>query len=194
MEVAREIVVPRKLDGRTERRISLHKNFACCFTTTRTTSDLGQELKGPLACAEVRHMEREIGVDDSDQRHIRKMQTLRDHLGADEDVDLARAEVTQRLAICLFARHRVRIHAAHDRSWKNLGNSRFDLLGAEPGINERVLSAGWTFLRYGRGVSAQMTAQSRHVSMKRQSHAAVRAIACFTAFTAKQRSGKAAAI
>src|SRR5580704_6064712 len=86
LKVAGEIVMPRKLDGRTERRVGLHKHLSRRLASSRATSHLGQELKGPLTRTEVRHVECEIGVDDSDQRDIREMQTFRDHLGADEDV------------------------------------------------------------------------------------------------------------
>ena len=41
-----------------------------------------------------RLMQRHVGVDDADERDVREMQTLRDHLGADEDVDqIGRAHV-----------------------------------------------------------------------------------------------------
>jgi len=56
--------------------------------------DLGQELKRAFPCAEIREVQREIGIDDSDQRHVRKMQAFRDHLSADENIDLAGAKVS----------------------------------------------------------------------------------------------------
>ena len=93
LEIAGEIVVPRELNRRTERRVSLHKNFARRFAASRATGHLREKLKRSFARAEIGQMQREIGVDDSDERHVWKMQTFRDHLRADEDVDLAGAEI-----------------------------------------------------------------------------------------------------
>ena len=98
----------------------MHENFARRFAAAGAAGDLGEQLKGPFARAEIRHVQREIGVDDSDQRHVRKMQTFRDHLRADQDVDLARAKSAQRFAIGIFARHRIGIHALDDCGRENL--------------------------------------------------------------------------
>ena len=93
LEIAGEIMVTRELDRRTERRVSLHKNFAGCFSASCASGDLCEKLKRSFAGAKIGHMQREIGVDDSDQRHIWKMQTLRDHLCANEYVNFASAEI-----------------------------------------------------------------------------------------------------
>src|ERR1700688_419653 len=87
------------------------------------------------------------------------MKTFRDHLRANEDVDLAGAKIKERVAVRLFTRHRVRIHAAHGRVWENLRNGRFHFLGAEAGIDQRILATGRTFLWHSGGMTAQMTAQ-----------------------------------
>src|SRR6202035_4830622 len=92
LEVAGKIVVSGELNGRTERRVGLHKNFARRFTAPCAPRHLRQQLKRALAGAEVRQMQRQIGVNDSNQCDIWKMETLRNHLRADEDVDLAGAK------------------------------------------------------------------------------------------------------
>jgi len=63
-----------------------------CSAATSATGDLRQKLKGALTRAKIREVQREISVDDSDQGHVREVQAFRDHLGADEKVDLARAK------------------------------------------------------------------------------------------------------
>src|SRR5215471_6036480 len=93
LEIAGEIVVPRKLDRGTEGCISLHEYFTRHFAAARAAGDLGEKLKGAFARAEIGQMQSEIGVDNPDQRDVRKVQTLRDHLCADEDVDLAGAKI-----------------------------------------------------------------------------------------------------
>ena len=51
----------------------MHEDFARRFAATRAASDLGEELEGPFAGAEVGQVKGEIGVDDSDKRDIREM-------------------------------------------------------------------------------------------------------------------------
>ena len=87
LEIAREIVMPRELDGGAEGRVGLHKNFARRFATARAARYLRKQLERPFARAEIRHVQREIGVDDSDESDVRKMKAFRDHLRADENVD-----------------------------------------------------------------------------------------------------------
>ena len=105
LEIAGEIVVTRELNRRTEWRVSLHENFSRRFAASSASGDLREKLKGAFACAEIWQMQREIGINDSDQRYVRKMQPFGDHLRADEDVDLAGAKISQRFAICFLARH-----------------------------------------------------------------------------------------
>ena len=102
-------------------------------------------------------MEREIGVDDSDKRDVRKMEAFRDHLRADEDVDLARAKSVQRFAVSVFARHRVGVHSPNDGFWEKRGDVGFDFFGAEAGVDERVLAAFRTAFRDRGAMAAEMT-------------------------------------
>ena len=139
-------------------------------------------------------MQREVGVDNSDQRHVREVEALGDHLGADEDVDLAGAKSLERFAIRILARHRIGVHPAHDRVGENLGDVRLDFLGAEAGIDQRVLRTGRAFFRHGGRVAAQMTGQPGRATMESERDAAIRAIARFPAIAAEQGGGKPAPI
>src|SRR5204862_4085930 len=94
LEIAGEIVVPCKLNRRTKRCVSLHKDFARRFAASGASGDLGQKLERAFARAEIGQMQCKIGVNNPDQRHIWKMQTFGDHLRADEDVDLAGAKIS----------------------------------------------------------------------------------------------------
>src|SRR6476659_5714375 len=85
LEIAGEIMVACKLNRGTERRVSLHEHFAVCLAAAGATGDLGQELKRAFPCAEIREVQREISIYDSDQRHVRKMKAFRNHLRADEN-------------------------------------------------------------------------------------------------------------
>src|SRR5438093_13476144 len=73
LEIAGEIVVARKLDRGAERRVSLHKNLTRCLAATSASGHLCEELESAFAGAEIGEMQGQIGVDDTDKRHVRKM-------------------------------------------------------------------------------------------------------------------------
>jgi hypothetical protein len=123
LEVTREIMVARELDRWTKRGVGLHENFARRFAATRATGDLREKLKCALAGAEIGQMQGEIGVDDPYKCYVREMQAFRDHLCADENIDLACAKISQRFAIRFLAGHGIRVHAAHHRFRKDLRHS-----------------------------------------------------------------------
>src|SRR5438046_1000850 len=120
LEVTCEVMMARKLDRRAKWRVSLHKHLAMRFAAPRASGYLRKKLKGSFAGAEIRQMQGEIGIDDSDERDVRKMQSLVDDLGADQDVDLTRPKISQSFPIRFLARHGVCVHAAHHGFWKNL--------------------------------------------------------------------------
>src|SRR3954451_16723409 len=114
------------------------------------------------------------------------MEPLRDHLRSDQDVDFPGAKSAQRLAVSVFAGHRIRIHSPNDCFRKQLRDVRLHLLRAEPGVDQRILAARRTFLGNCGGVAAEMTAQARGRAMKGQSYAAIRTVARLTAGAAKK--------
>ena len=142
-------------------------------------------MEGPLAGAEIGHVQREIGIDDSDQSDVGEMQTFGDHLGADEDVDLARAKGMKCFAIGVFARHRIGIHSPNDCFGEDRGNVRLHFFGAESGVDERVLAAFRQRLHCG-AVAAEVTAQTRVAAVKVEGDAAVWAVTRLPAVAAKQ--------
>src|SRR5215472_8258269 len=99
LEIACEIVVAGKLNRRAKGRVSLHEDFAWRFAAPGASGNLGKKLKCPFARTDIGEMQREIRIDDADECDVRKMQTFRDHLCADENVNLSCAEVSQSFAI-----------------------------------------------------------------------------------------------
>ena len=122
LKIAGEIMVSRKLNRGTEWCVGLHENFAGCLAASGASCDLCEKLESAFACAEIGKMQGEISVDDTDKRYVRKMQTFRDHLRADENIDLAGAKIPQGFTIRFLTGHRIRIHAAHHRLGENLGD------------------------------------------------------------------------
>ena len=117
-------------DGRVLRVARLDEDRARTLAAARATRHLDEELETALGRAEIRHGERGVGVDHADQRHVRKIVALRDHLRADEDVDLAGAHPGE---------HGLRLGPAatsrSSRATRAAGNAAatvvFELLGAE---------------------------------------------------------------
>ncbi len=70
-------------------------------------------MERALGGAEIGHVQGHVGVDDADEGDVGKVQTFRDHLRADEDVDLAHAEIAEDFAVERLARHHVGIHTLH---------------------------------------------------------------------------------
>ena len=160
-EIAGEIVVARELDRGTERREGLDEDFALHFAAAGAAGDLGEELEGAFAGAEIGHVQGEIGVDDPDQGDVGKVQAFRDHLGADEDVDLAGAKSVERFAVGVFAGHGVGVHSPNDGLGEDGGDVRLHFFGAEAGVDERVFAAFRAALRDGGAVAADVAAQAR---------------------------------
>ena len=79
-------------------------------------------------------MQRQVGVDDADQRHVREMQSLGDHLRADEDVDLAGAEIAEDAPVIVLALQDVGVHARDAGVGEELRQRVLDLLRAEAGV------------------------------------------------------------
>ena len=69
--------------------VGLDEDLAWQLAATGATGDLGEELKDALGRAEVGQAEGEVRADDADQRNAVDVMTLGDHLGADQQVDLA---------------------------------------------------------------------------------------------------------
>ena len=79
---------------------------------------LREQLKRPLGGAEVRQPEPDIGRDDADERDVREIVALGDHLRADEHVELAAAKAVQQIGETAPPAHRVAIDAADARVGK----------------------------------------------------------------------------
>src|SRR5438874_3573967 len=122
------------------------------------------------------------------------MQAFRDHLGTDQNVDLAGPKCAERFAISLLACHRIGVHPFHHRLRKDMPDRSLNFLGAESGVNQRILSALRTFFWNSRGMSAKMTAEAQDRAMKGESDAAIGTITRPPAIAADQRRGKTAPI
>src|SRR5258708_3464457 len=71
----------------------LHEHFPSRLAATGTTGDLRNELKGAFRSAEIGQMQRNIGIDHTDECDTRKIKPFRAHLRADEDVEFTAGKI-----------------------------------------------------------------------------------------------------
>src|SRR5690606_5911234 len=69
------------------RSSGLDEHLSGSVMATRAACDLHEELKGSLSGAKVRHAESSVGVQDTDQRHARKIMPFGDHLRPHQNID-----------------------------------------------------------------------------------------------------------
>ena len=82
-------------------------------------------------------MQRGVGVDHPDQRHVGEVEPLGDHLGAEQDPDLARLERGEHLLVAAVPAHRVRIHPPDRLIGERGADLALEPLGADPAIIEQ---------------------------------------------------------
>ena len=71
------------------RRAGLHQHFAGLLAAAGPSRHLHQELEGALGGAEVGQVQGHVGVEHADERDVRKIEALGDHLRAEEHVGLS---------------------------------------------------------------------------------------------------------
>src|SRR6185312_1672009 len=155
------------------RHSRLNEYFAAACAAPRASGHLAQKLEAPLARTKIRQIDTDVGVDHSDKRNVRKIQSLRDHLRTEQDVDLTRAYAIQDLRVRPLSRRRVDIHARNPRRRKALADQTFHLLRAESAASQRCSTATIAHTLRLLLMHAVMTDQSLRRAMIRESNAAV---------------------
>src|SRR5579862_125856 len=93
---ADEVVLRGVLNRVVILKISLQNHFAGGLAASGASSNLREQLEGALGGAEVGQTEGDVGADNPDQRHAVNVMTFGDHLGADENVEFAFVQSTER--------------------------------------------------------------------------------------------------
>ena len=189
-----EVVVAGELDAGALGREGLHDNLAGHFTAARASGDLGEELEGAFASAEIGNVEGEVGVEDADKGDVGEMEALGDHLGADEQIDLLSFKGIEGIAQFVLAGHGVGIDAG-DAGGGELFAERFlNAFGAESGMED----AGVIASRAGAGgffaVAADVADHDFFTLVKAQGGAAMLALDDVAAALADEAFGITAAV
>jgi hypothetical protein len=114
-----EVVVSCELDGGAVRGGGLDDDFSGHRSAAGAAGDLGEELEGAFAGAEVGGVEGEVGVEDADEGDVGEVESFGDHLGAEENVDLFGAEVAEGVAEGVFSAGGVGVEAGDFGGGKN---------------------------------------------------------------------------
>src|ERR1051325_4110170 len=193
---AGEVMAAGELNGRVKGSESLYDDFAFDVAAAGAARNLGEQLKGALAGAEIWLVQRQIGVNDPDQSDIGEVETLGNHLRAEQDVNFAGAEIAQDAAEIVLALEGVGIHAFDSRVRKEFGQGVLDLLRADASIADLRVAAVFigTGRRHRLGVRADVAHQLLILAMERQRDTAIGTAGDVAAHRALQRAGEAAPI
>jgi hypothetical protein len=119
----------------------LNENAAAFRTSARATSNLAQQLKATLRGAKVRKINSSVGVDNSDKRDVREIESLRNHLRAKENVYCSARDSIENFCVRPFSTRRVEIHSGNRRRRKPIGEQTLYLLGSQSPLAKRASSA-----------------------------------------------------
>ena len=126
------VVGERGPDSVVVRHGRLNHHLPSQRSSSRPPRHLTQELEGPLACPEVGQMKPHIGIHHTHQCHPGEVQSLGDHLSAQEDVHLPSLHPTQDLVMSPLPGGGVHIHPGQASLGKGLRHDPLHLFGAQP--------------------------------------------------------------
>ena len=183
-----------RLDGVVLRLIRLQDHPPAQQAAARPTRHLRQHLEGALARAEVRQIEADIRTDHADQRHHRQIESLGDHLRADQHVGLAVHEALQDGIVRCLCRGGIGVPAQHARGGKGLHHRLLHLLRAGAEVADALRVAARAQRGLWRGVIAAVAAQHLAVAVVGERGVAARAAHDEAAVPAEHVGGLAAPV
>ena len=156
-------------------RKGLDDYVAAALAASGTARHLREELECPLGRAEIWQIEADIGVHHPHERHLRKVQPLRHHLRAEQDMRFSVAEVAERLFVATAAAHRIAVHPRHARRSEPFHHHLLHSLGAGAPVLDARQGAPGTCFRRGYLVMTIMTLCPVRAPMEDEANVAMRA-------------------
>ena len=98
-----------------------------------------QERERPLCRSEIVEIQRRVRAYDADQRHVREIVPLRDHLRADKNIRLMISEPREYRLMRELPPGRVRVEPQNPRLWIQVGKLTRDQLRPEPAPPKMLL-------------------------------------------------------
>ncbi len=124
------VVRDRASYGVVTRHARLDDDFPALGSAARASRDLAEQLEAAFRRAEVGQVDADVRIDDADERDVREIEALGDHLGAEQDVDFAAAHAVEDVGVRPFAARGVDVHARDARVRIPLEQQALDLLRA----------------------------------------------------------------
>ena len=168
----------------------LNDDLSTCFSASRPSSDLGEQLERSFARSKIREMERCICRDDSHKGDIWEIMAFDDHLCSYQDVDLPRFEFLQDLLVSTFVRGRVTVHSLDLHAGEESSNLCFEALRTYPYTTKAVAATSGTISRRRNSVFAIVTLERAGSEMVSEGHTAVGALKSEAAIRAEDEVGK----
>src|SRR5437667_127828 len=112
-------------------RPRLHEHAAPARAAPRSSCHLGDKLKRPLARAKIGKMQAGVGIHDTDDRDVRKIESLGDHLRAEQDVHVPAGHAVQNVVVRPLARGGIEVHPGDSGPRITHAHKALELLGAE---------------------------------------------------------------
>ena len=126
-----------------------------------------------LIGSEVGIVEHRVGIEDAYHRHAVEVQSLRNHLRADEHIGSPRGKVTDEPLVGVARASGVEVHASNAGFGEEIAQLVFNLLGAIAAASQVGAFARRTTRGHGVGVAAIMAGQRVRILVQRQRHIAV---------------------
>src|SRR5690606_36951507 len=125
-------------------RSRLDQHTAAARSTSGAPCNLAQKLEAPLGGTEIREVDPHVGVYHPDQRHVREIQPLGNHLGADQDVHVTSAKAIEDLGVPPLAAGGIHVHPRDPRRWVAISKKALGLLGTKATLANGGTAAGGT--------------------------------------------------
>lgn len=172
----------------------LEEDFSAAIAATGTTSDLGDEVEGSFGSAEIGEVESGIGIDDSDEEDVGKVETFGDHLGPEKDLEGSIAELGEDPFVASWFSHGIGIHATDASGGEAFLDFHFESLGPESAIANFAALAFRAEGRCGDGVVAVVADGFTAIVMVGEWEIAIRAMDDVSAVRALDARGETATI
>ena len=154
-------------------RVGLHDRLARARATT-PTGDLHDEIEAALGGAKIGRVEADVGRNHAGERDRRKIESLRNHLRADENI-ARRCEFIEQPRVVADARGRIAIHANDPRLRKKFADRLDHFLRAHAEFADRTAATPRTHDRHALLRVAKVAAQEPFRAMECERHATPRA-------------------
>ena len=176
------------------RRKRLYHHVAGLDAAPGPARHLGQKLEGALGCAEIGNAQRRIRGQDPGKGHVREIEPLGYHLGPDENVGPAGAEIGQYLLVRALARRDVEVHPGDAGSGKEPAGHLLHALGPDAAPVQMPRAALGACGRHRAPRAADVAAQDAVGAVQRHSDRTVFARLHVPALFARNDRREAAAV